>query len=79
MTKERKQELKDLHKKIGEVFSELGLKCYKCDAAVAETFREGALIHPFDAREIVSALNEKLHLDLTALDFPEMLPNSEKA
>ena len=63
----RKQELTDLHKKIEGVFKELNLKCFKCDAAVAETFKEGAELHPFSADEVVKTLNEKLNLDMSLI------------
>ncbi len=65
--KQRKAELTKQYKQMEQVFADLNLKCFKCDAASAETFAEGAELHPFDAEEIVKMLNEKLDLDMSLI------------
>ena len=39
------------------VFERLGMGCYSCMAASAETIEEGALMHDVDVDEILKELN----------------------
>ena len=59
-------------KKIEQVFTELKLKCFKCDAAVAETFVQGAELHPFNVDEVVETLNDKLNLNMALIKEEEV-------
>ena len=70
--KQRKAELTKQYKQMEQVFDELKLKCFKCDAASAETFAEGAELHPFNADEIVKSLNEKLDLDMSLIKIEKI-------
>ncbi|MCD4656417.1 MAG: hypothetical protein K8S87_02620 [Planctomycetes bacterium] len=70
--KQRKVELTEKFKQMEQVFAELNLKCFKCDAATTETFAEGAELHPFDANEVVKTLNEKLMLDMSLLKVKQI-------
>ena len=70
--KKRKAELTKKYKQMEKVFEELNLKCFKCDAATAETFAEGAELHPFNAEEIVKSLNEKLDLDMSLIKIEKI-------
>jgi len=70
--KQRKAELLELHKKIEQVFTELNIKCFKCDAAVAETFAQGAELHPFNVDEVVKTLNDELNLNMALIKEEEV-------
>lgn len=63
--KQRYEELTKLDDKIADVFKELNLKCFRCDAATTETFAQAVKLHNFDLNKVLENLNEKLGLDMS--------------
>lgn len=79
---ERIEELKKLDDAIKAKFAELGLKCYGCGAAYAQTFEQGAKIHGYDVDAVLRGIRElEIDLELTnpARPLPTPTPTSPAA
>ena len=50
------------HPETAEILFSIGMPCFGCPAAGAETIREAAEVHGLDADELVEQILQKVHV-----------------